>query len=401
MSRRKKIFIALGILLIIGVIAFFVWYFFFRGTTPPQGGGTFPGPGDEIPGSGDGEPTVLPDSGPKVFKPILRQLSEVPIAGAVLGTRAGTPIARYVERATGNVFEIGADGEGEKRLTRTTIPKVTEALWSKSGTGVIARYVRDASEVIESFSGKIVPGTSGTDGELEGVFLPRGIPDAAVSPDGTKVFFLQIENSGVSGIRSDFSGNAKTKLWASPVSEWLVSWPSPDTVALLSKPSAFSSGMLISLNPSLGGSRLLLRNIPGLTALLNPVNSKLLYSQSGDTGITTSVFDTITGRGESFPLTTFPEKCVWTKAGDKVYCGVPAGIPTGTYPDVWYQGVIAFSDAVWSIDPVTKATAHILDVSEERGAPLDIVNPQVSADEKFLLFTEKEGGTLWSLQMKE
>lgn len=401
MSRRTKIIIAVIVLLLIALGVF--WYFL-RGkqpTVPSNLGGTFPPPSDEITPPGEEPPTVLPEEPAVAFEPILRQLSKVPIAGAVLGSKSGQPIVRYQERATGNIYEIGAAGEGEKRLTNTTIPKVYEALWSKTGTELVSRYIREGGEIVESFSSRVVLGSSGTEGELQGAFLPRDILSAAMAPDGKRLFYLQEENGGASGIQSDLPGGGKTRLWSSPVSEWLVSWPKADKIALLSKPSGLASGMFLSLNPANGVSTLILRNIPGLTALMNPVKPSVLYSVSSESNISLRLFDASTGRSSVVSTATFPEKCVWSKDGELFYCGVPKIIPTGTYPDVWYQGVIAFEDEVWSMALSSGAQERVLDISEKRGSPIDLINPEVSPDEKFLIFTDKESGTLWSLQMKE
>jgi len=363
------------------------------------GGGTFPPPTGEITPV-EPPPTVLPPQTPGAFEPILRQLSKVPIAGSVLGSKGGKAIVRYQERATGNIFEIGAEGDGEKRLTNTTIPKVYEALWSKSGTALISRYLRDNSETIESFSARVSPGVSGAEGELKGTFLQRGILDGAISPDGTSFFYLADNNGGVSGIKSDLSGNSKVKLWSSPLYEWLISWPTSNKIYLLSKPSVFADGMFLSLDPHTGGTSLLLRNIPGLTALPNPVKPSVLFSSSREASISLLLLNTTTGVRTPVNITTFPEKCVWNKEGDMFYCGVPKEIPTGSYPDVWYQGVIPFSDEVWSVT-LSGVTNRILDISGKRGSPIDLIHPEISQDDKFLTFTDKLSGTLWSLQMKE
>lgn len=400
MSRRTKIIIAVAVALLLVALGVFLYVLWGQRPPLPDASGTFPPPTDEIIPEEE-SPTVLPEETPKAFEPILRQLSTVPIAGAVLGARGGEAIVRYQERAAGNVYEIEAAGEGEKRLTNTTIPKVYEALWNKAGTALIARYVRDGSETVESFSAHIVPEESGKEGELQGAFLPRDIRDAAVSPSGAALFYLQDENGGAAGIRSDFSGDGKTKLWASPVKEWLVAWPAANKILLLSKPSVLASGMLLSLDPATGKTTLLLRNIPGLTALMNPITPEVLYSASGETSISLSLLDTATGKQNSVRASTFPEKCVWNKNGDRFYCGVPKSIPAGSYPDVWYQGVIAFEDEVWSFAPASGVTERVLDISGRRGIPTDLIHPQISPDEKFLIFTDKESGTLWSLQMKE
>ncbi len=399
MSRRNKIIIAVivGLLLIaLGVFLYFLWS---KPAVLPPDDGSFPPPSDEIVPTEE-PPTVLPEGKPGAFEPILRQLSKIPIAGAMLGSKGGETIVRYQERSAGNIYEIGAAGEGEKRLTNTTIPKVYEALWSKSGSALISRYVRDGSETIESFSSRINQGTTGAEGELQGAFLQREILEGAISPEGTSFFYLLEENGGVTGIRSDLSGSGKTKLWASPLREWLVSWPSANKIMLLSKPSVLASGMLISLDPIKGGSTLILRDIPGLTALANPVHSEILYSASSEKDFSLYLFDMIKGKHREVSVTTLPEKCVWNKNGDKFYCGVPKTIPVGSYPDVWYQGVNSFEDAVWSSTP-SGTLDRILDISDKRGAPIDLVNPILSSDEKFLIFTDKVSSTLWSLQMTE
>ena len=305
MSRRTKILIAIGLVLVLVALGIFL-YFFFRTTPPtPGGGGEFPPPGEELPPVVE-PPTVLPPSAPGAFEPILRQLSKVPVAGAVLGTKDGVVIVRYQERSVGNVYEIGAAGDGEKRLTNTTVSKVYEALWSKSGTALVSRYVREGGEAIESFSAEVKPNASGGDGQLVGTFLSRGLFDMAVSPAGNSLFYLQEESDGIAGIRSDLAGGARIKLWGSPVKEWLVSWPAENKILLLSKPSAFADGMLLLLDPIKGGTSLLLRGIPGLTALMNPVKSEVLYSASPDSKLSLHLFNGTTGQTRDLSVTTLP-----------------------------------------------------------------------------------------------
>lgn len=398
MSQRTKIIVIILVVLLLLGLAALIYYLFFTGPKMPEQPGDFPPPTEEEPPIEE-PPAVIPEGPPSVFEPILRQLSTEPVSGAVLGNKSGVAVVRYQDSASGNVHEIGADAEGRVRLTNTTIPKVYETLWSKSGTSLIARYVRDGSESIESFSGRIVPGQGSGEGELKGSFLARNISDLTVAPDGASIFYLQTENGVASGIRSDFAGNGKVKLWASPMHEWLASWPSQGRILLLSKPSALAEGMLLSLDPVRGGTRLLLRGITGLTALGNPVREDLLYSESTNNGIALSIWNAATGRARTVDITTLPEKCAWAKDGETLYCGVPKIIPPGSYPDVWYQGVISWSDEVWSTPRESGASYRIADLEKKRGSPIDVTNPQISADEKFLIFTDKESGTLWSLQM--
>ena len=77
-----------------------------------------------------------------------------------------------------------------------------------------------------------------------------------------------------------------------------------------------------------------------------------------------------------------------------VYCAVPARISGSNQPDDWYQGVISFDDGVWSKNVSTGESKSIL---SRFGA--DIMNIFVSDDENYLIFTDKNDGTLWSLKL--
>lgn len=402
MSRRTKIIIAIvAIALVIGAVL--IWYFFFRAKpgVEPITGGEFPAVGEEAFPPEGVPPTELPEEA-RVFKPILRQLTTEPIAGAIAGGKSKAAIVRYLDRATGNSYEISAEGGNAKRLTNTTIPKIYEALWSKSGVAVLARYLKEDGETIETFSGSIKPRSSG-EGDLTGVFLPRNITSLALSPAGGELFYLRDERGGAVGIRAGLNGSGKTEVFRSPLSEWIPLWSAPDAIAILSKPSAVAGGMLAKISPAGGELQPIIRGVRGLTALPDHAFARVLYSASTESGFSLNLLrDAATDdASRSLSLTTLPEKCVWTKNNSALYCGVPTIVPGGSYPDAWYQGVISFTDEVWSITIADGTPELILDISNEAAAPIDLIEPQLSPDEKFLVFQNKNDLTLWSLQLKE
>ncbi len=59
----------------------------------------------------------------------LRELSREPVSGAgLLDLKAGT-VVRYIERATGHIFEVELFSPNQNRISNTTIPLIYEAYW--------------------------------------------------------------------------------------------------------------------------------------------------------------------------------------------------------------------------------------------------------------------------------
>ncbi|TSC57542.1 MAG: hypothetical protein Greene041679_304 [Parcubacteria group bacterium Greene0416_79] len=212
---------------------------------------------------------------------------------------------------------------------------------------------------------------------------------------------MREEGGETRGVRARFSGGNRTALFASPLREWLPIWSAQETIALLSKPSALSDGLLLLLLGNGGGEeRVVLRNIKGLTALPSPALSYILYSKSTDSGVELFLYESASQESRGVSFETLPEKCAWQKDEKAFYCGVPLFMPGGSYPDVWYQSAVAFEDELWRLDHKSGVTTLLLETSAEADTPLDISKPFLSPDERFLIFTNKTDGTLWSVQLK-
>lgn len=400
MSRRTKIIVSIVIILLV-IMGLVLWYFFFRAEKKEGGeeGGTFPTTEDsEFPTEDDGKTTILPEEP----KPRLRLLYKEPQAGAVIGKKSGTLLARFVDVATGNVFENGlAEGE-PNRLTNTTIPKVYEAVWRPSGAGVVLRYLKEDEEDIETFSGTL-RGEGGAAGgrELAGDFFPRDITGLAVSPDGSRAFYIREENGEAVGVTAGLDASGKREVWRSPLREWNALWLKSDTIALTSKSSTAAPGMLLYLNPASGGVERVLSGAAGFTVLPSPTGALVASSEATETGISFSLFEKTTRNKRTLALMTLPEKCAWNKRGTALYCAAPKSLPEGSYPDSWYQGLVSFNDELWSINALTGTTRLIADPRLETGVELDVVNVAVSDDESYLVFADKATQTLWSLRLTE
>lgn len=331
----------------------------------------------------------------------LRQLSTLPSVGGVIATSTNEiPVIRYVDRASGNVFEVNADGENKKRVTNTTLLGIHEALWEEGGERVIMRYLDD-DLVIKTFSGVITPAQEGEGvfSSLEGVFLPDGITQIVSAPDEDRIFYLTEFGGKAIGTTADFDGSSRRQVFEHDLSEWILEWPQEDQFGITTAASAMANGYTFLLND--GSSRLssILRGLRGLATHYSPTTEFVLFSSTAQNDIETRIFSVENEEVRPFALTTLPEKCLWSEQQTTViYCAAPERLPFGTYPDDWYKGLIDLQDNLWRIDVETGAVSLLISPHESIDASLDIVDLFLSNDEEYLFFTNKIDGTLWSLK---
>ncbi len=344
------------------------------------------------------------ESAPLTTRGKLTLIGSGPIAGATL---LSTNELRYVEQTTGHVYSLGDGETAASKLSNTTIPKIQEVYWSSRGDSLALRVFRDSLNTIENLLGVLSRATSTTGtaeiGELKTSALPSSIVTLAVSPDKKSLFYLNRVGDGVVGIVSDFENKKQSQVFDSLLTEWSVSWPAPNAVALTPKPSQNVAGTLYLVDTARKTRERVLEGTRGLTALVNPLKSFALYSQSTSGGFLTSLFDIKNKTSNIVPDTTFPEKCTWsTLHPTLLYCGVPAFIPNGNYPDDWYTGITSFQDRIIVIDTESAETHIVLDTNEPGildGA--DAINLMLDQDETNLYFTNKKDGTLWKLNLDE
>lgn len=324
----------------------------------------------------------------------LRQISFVPTSGGVIFERNKENIVRYMEKATGHIYEVDINQANPKRIANTTIPRVRETIWSKDGKYFIARFLDEETEVIKSFSGSVSEGS----GEIEGVFLVDDINQIVISEDSKKIFYMKSSfNDGAIGIISNFEGGNKIEIFKSKFSEWLLSWPRESSIILTTKPSSRVLGYSYILSTTKGRFDKIFGSIDGLTTLSSPNATKILYSKSLSRGnISLNLYNTSNDKTSEFDISTLPEKCVWTSDSIIVYCGVPTFLPNVDYPDEWYQGQVSFSDDIWRIDIENNFVDLLVITKELIGIDLDITNLMISPDENYIIFLNKKDATLWS-----
>lgn len=339
--------------------------------------------------------------------PLLRDVSQVPVSGAAVFDDPENEFSRirFVERATGNIFEATTNSRNRERITNTTIPGTERAIFADDGNALILQYQNSATDIIETFFGSTTPAEASlnqSEKVLRGAFLPDNI--IVITPGETTkdiFYLLKEDDGGTRGFISNMEGTKGKHVFTSGVSEWQALWPKEDSVVLTTNASGNDFGYSYLLNTKSGMMSPLITRKQGLTVLPNHDLTKVLYGQfSTRDGITLTIFDTKDRNETSLSLKTFPEKCVWSKTNKNLlYCGGPQTIPAGLYPDVWYQGMASLSDSLWSIDVESGDTELVADFEKISGERLDMTDLFMSSDEKYLFFTNKSNLHLWGFMV--
>ncbi len=313
------------------------------------------------------------------------------------------PTLRYVDKITGNIYQSTVSNLDERKFTDTIIPQIYEAFWGNNGGNVVLRYLKNVKN-IQSFIGALPKDVLGADAPidtiLKGTFLPEDITDMSISPDGNSMFYIFNTNDSAVGIVAGADGNKKTQVFNSSFTEWLSSWSNNKTITLTTKPGYNVAGYMYSINVDKKDFRKILGGINGLTTLTNPTNSKVIYSISKNGSVALNIYDIQTMNTISLGARTLPEKCVWTKAGDYLYCAVPKYLDNANYPDAWYQGLISFGDEIWKIDAINGSATKIIDPATIAGQEMDAVKLSLSDSEDYLFFMNKKDSYLWELNLK-
>ena len=432
----KKIFIIILVILLLaaGIGAYFFFFSNKKTDTTGQGitlqdffpfgdSGNSKTPIQTEPVPVDNEPDAgTPTNGAK--PPKLQMVNKGPIAGAyvydVLRELPRDPLAigkdgkplpiqtepatmvRYSEVATGHTDETYLDALNVRKITNTTIPKITESFFAGKGGAVsILRYADD-SKTIQTFSGNIplLPKADGTlDTNLKGTYLTENIVSMAVSPDRQKIFTIAKNDTGSVGTVSLPDGTKKSQLFSLSFSEWLSEWPNQKFVTLTTKPSANVHGYLYTIDTTSKVMKKSIGGVNGLTTLTSPDMKTILFSRSSNNNVTSSLYDTASKNVLSLPGgATLPEKCVWQSV-TILYCAVPSYIANGDYPDIWYQGGVSFVDQIYKINIKDFSTTVIANPASVN-ASIDAINLSVDPSNTFLIFTNKRDGSLWSLDLR-
>jgi hypothetical protein len=327
----------------------------------------------------------------------LRQISTFPTSGIVAFDQASTTFIRYIERATGHIYETISNRADVKKISVQTIPKVYEALWAADGSKLIFRYTKDGSETIKSVAAKI--STSSTpESAIEAIFLPDDL--RTISIFGNKIFYFTDTSSGATGMTANIDGSSKLSTYVSSFADWISKWTSTNVVTIYSRPSGSVPGVAYTLNPATGAYVKIVGNLNGLGALGNSDGTLVLLSYTDSNVPKLAAYDIKLAQISQLEVPTLVDKCVWsTKEKNIVYCAAPTLVTPAIYPDDWYKGKISFNDSLWKINASTGETKELINLTQESGIQFDAVDLGFNQNENVLVFRNKNNLTSWRYEL--
>lgn len=311
-------------------------------------------------------------------------------------TKEINTFVRFVDRATGHIYESKIPTLEKTRLSNTTLPKVYDAVFNSKGTEVVMRFLN--GENISTVYNKILTGTS-TATTSTNLLYPSNTDIFISNKDS--VFYTVRGSESSTGYLSTFDRKKSTQVFTTELRDILAVSSGGDNVALFSKPHSDYPGVLFLVNTKTGKSQQVLSGINGLTGLPNIDASYVLFNtNSKDLSLAAQKISS----NIPFNLApkTLPEKCVWSKIHKTLlYCAIPTLIPDGGYPEKWYQGSVSFVDNIWSMDVETGDQRLIYSPLDSGKPSQDATNLTLNDKENYLFFINKKDLTLWGLFLEQ
>ena len=391
------------IILIILVLAILTGWFLLRGGEAPLVGTIMDGlpfgsgentqltTNDQQPTTDGTETNELGTSSGNLFR-----ISDVPVAGAVAINRQGLTFIRYVDRATGHIYEVDAATRNKRKITNQTLPKIYEAYFRPDGNAILLRYLKNNSDVVENVSLNLTLSTSSSTLYTIASTLLRGDISAVSVSSAGALFYALSDTSSI--VTSAFNGSGLRTLLNSPFTDWKLT-SSGNGVVLSTKTSSGTPGYAYTLTASNGALNKILGPLNGLIVTPNNAGNRVLYSYV-ENGAKFFAKNLTSGSISEILPATLAEKCVWsTKYIDEVYCGAPVGVVGNNEPDNWYKGVTHFSDRLWRFDTATQIAELLAEPKVDINIDLDIYQPKLSPNEDYLIFINKTDLSLWVLKL--
>lgn len=364
----------------------------------------------------------------KYVAPVLRQISFEPIAGYTsyattsTSTRtvtqrqgtstdeitfeeeylATTTAIRFQERATGHMYDVFEFALAPVKISNTTIQKVYNAIFSSNKDLFLNQTMVSNNEQIKTTFNKIVTSTS-TESTLAQTELSTFVSDFTYNKK-TNGLVYSIKQGGVSTIyTSNFDNTAQKLIATLYFNDFILDPINAAEVLVTTKASQTALGYSYILNTTTGILTKILGDIPGLLAKVSPDKKYYVYSQSEFSRPSFFTYNTATKQTQRVAIDALPEKCVFSQTNtDELYCFGALIYKTGQYPDDWYKGKLFNSESLYKINLATNSVSivYTFQLDEADRTTFDIINPQLTFSDNFIVFQNKYDLTLWSIDLK-
>lgn len=439
LNKNKKIIIVFFVILI--VFLFIVYFLFFKnkmGLTTNnsnlKSGSSFSFknffntavPSDNL------EEKTNPDSPVQYVKlPVLKKIWNDPVSGYGFSykfnkyipkdeydqtTSSTSSILIFVDSKTGFIYEkdLSYPTSTPYQLTSSSYPNIIKAFFindkNNMASRVIMQYV-GTNGTIKTISARI-PDYFGSPMKLLNITnLPDNIVSLNISPNNKKGVYV-VKRSKITNQRPDSYSDwyllssdediFGEKVFTSELSYFNAFITDSKEIYAYQKPTSFLINTLFRLKKDFSGLENVFAGHNGGGFLFG----KYVNLASFFTGNGINLFATNSTPPKSDDdisntnLKTLAEKCAISQ--NMAICGVPKEVINYDYnlPDAWYQGMTTWYDNLyilnndydWKLLFDFKKDGDVYDI-------IDVKNMKITEEEDYLIFTNKNDGSLWSLSL--
>lgn len=406
-ERTKRILLIVGFALSVILIAYALYYAFFRSerqssvseteliSEETSGGLTLsdegtPGVITEQPGTQTGLTEADEVASGGLTK--TTELTSAPVLNTTL-SGDGSKLNFY-SNSDGKFYQIDAQGNIIS-LSNKEFPSVENATWDKDAKKAILEFP-DGSNIVYDFENETQ------------VTLPNHWEDFDFSPTSdelaAKSLGIDPENRWIVLSNSNGSNVKSIQALGENEDKVQINWSPNDQVVAFSDTAdglgSFDRKMMIPLGKENENFKGLTVEGLGFQSKWSPDGKQLLYSVSGSYSnyrpllwIVDGTSATMGENRKSLPVNTWVEKCTWASSST-AYCAVPQGLPpnAGLQPKAFGT----FPDAVYKID-VDSGTSSLIALPEGEKT---LTNLFVTSDEKILYYTNFRTGNLETIKLK-
>lgn len=374
MNKPVIITIAVGILIL--ALGSWLYLFLFGAPQSPDEiftdlGITPPVDNSIVPMSDDSEPLPQID----IQTGLLQQLTFRPIAGYSTPTDGSVV---YMEQGTGHLYEINTGTGQETRLTNTTIPVATHAIFNSNASAVV---------VFSGLPGERVVFLAERTGEsLTRTSLPPTADNIHFNGTSTLTYTVSDQTS-TRGYEYNIATDSQRELFIAPFRS-IHLHPTANATYISNRPAMNLEGALYEINETT--VRPVTNPAFGFVTLLSDEYSAQTFLS--DNQLESSV--ALLGAEDVIRIAPvmIPEKCDWSET--ELVCASPFTIADEQYVEQWYQGLVRSEDLLWSIDPVSGGARMLVNPEREVGRPLDMSNVSIRSTQE-IFFVNRLDNTLW------
>ena len=329
----------------------------------------------------------------------LFQLFSGPVSGFSIKTETDEEkdpvyLVRLVTRGIGDIYTIETNPYNIIKENSFSSTKIQDGLSLSDGSFVVS--IEDDTDKLKSNG---ILASQEESGLLS--FTTLGENTSFVQKTNENKFFvLRKTNEGVIGFVVDTDNtNEKAFVWKNGFSSWRAFWGKNENIFLQTAASQLENGYFYRLNET-----------GVLTKIFGPEQGLLvLHNELKNTSLVRNKLGLFLDKGEPrrvfLKTDTLPEKCIFAK--ENIYCAVPKSLTVSTrsgndtlVPDSWYRGDVIYNDDFYKINTETTVVDKIdLELDDTERSQIDLINPRLSEDEKFIFFQNKIDYSLWVLEL--